>query len=136
MESTQRNSDKPVSVQHVNRKCSNELLRKFSNSGDEGDGSEPELTSALKRWKRSSRARVSSRAARESYDSPIHGSGGSLVERRSLLPAATRRRSVLLQRLGIVRSAQLRARDIRNRSVLGAIEKVPPRLLLTIFSLR
>ncbi|KAK4772897.1 hypothetical protein SAY87_027916 [Trapa incisa] len=123
MESAQQNSDKPTNVQRVNRKCSDELLRKFS---DEGDGNETELASAPKRRKKSSRSRVGpAGAAGEFCDSPTHGhgSGGSLVERRSLLPASTRRRSVLLRQLGIGRSAQLRARDMRNRSLLGAIEK-------------
>ncbi|KAK4767680.1 hypothetical protein SAY86_015430 [Trapa natans] len=103
MESAQQYSDKSASVQHVNRKCSDELLGKFSD--DSGDWNVPELASAPNRRKWISRSRVGLGAAVESCDSSIHGhgKGGSLVDRRSLslLPAAAKRRLVLLRQLGI-----------------------------------
>ncbi|OWM82655.1 uncharacterized protein LOC116207826 [Punica granatum] len=123
MGSADQNSDGSMNVQHVNKKCSDELLRKFSDSDDEEDRKLELVIRATKRRKRSSRQRVGPIEAGESCESPTNCN--SLVERRSLLPVAARtRKSVLLRRLGIGRSfTQLRARELRNRSLLGTIEK-------------
>lgn len=57
-----------------------------------------------------------------SCESPSHyNSSSTLVERRSLLPPVTRK-SALLRQLGIGRS-QLKARDIKNKSILASIKK-------------
>ena len=58
-----------------------------------------------------------------------NNSSATLVEKRSLLSVVSRK-SVLLWQLGIGRS-QLRARDIKNKSILVAIEKV---IIITIYN--
>ncbi|BBH07446.1 hypothetical protein Prudu_019386, partial [Prunus dulcis] len=86
-----------ASVQHVNKKSSDELLRKFADSGDEAEEA-PEKKQVI---------RVSKRR-----------------KRRSLLPAAGTKNKALLRQLGVHgRASQLRARDIRNKSFFGAIHK-------------
>lgn len=108
-------------IQHVNKKSSDELLRKFAELGDEKKEARKELRLA-KRRKRI----MSSRGRRGEYcESPLNNNGsGSFVERKWLLPpAAAARRLPLLRQLGIGRS-QPRARDIRNKSLFGTIEKV------------
>ena len=118
----------PANVQHVTKKSSDELLRKFADSGDEAE----------KKDLRVAKRRKKSRVVREGRqcESPLNGST-ALVERRSLLPlaAAATRRSALLRQLGFGR-AQIRARDIRNKSVLVAIEKVRFVVDLTKFELQ
>ncbi|KAI4300688.1 hypothetical protein L6164_034036 [Bauhinia variegata] len=109
----------PANVQHVTKKSSDELLRKFadSDSGDEAQKNKRDLRVAKRRKK--------SRAVREDgqCESPSNSFGSTaLVERRSLLPLAATRRSALLRQLGIGR-AQLRARELRNKSLLVTIEK-------------
>ncbi|KAJ1396040.1 hypothetical protein SESBI_27348 [Sesbania bispinosa] len=89
-------------VQHLTKKSSDELLRKFADEG----GQKKELRIVIKRRKKGREDRC---------DSPSNG-GAAVVERRSLLPPSVTRRSMLLR--------QLRARDIRNRSsLLGTIHK-------------
>ncbi|KAH7554278.1 hypothetical protein ACOSP7_028599 [Xanthoceras sorbifolium] len=111
-------SSTTATVQHVNKKSSDELLSKFAQVGSDSIGKE--LVRVSKRRKRSSRARRES----ENYcQSPSNnGNGSSLVERKWLLPPTTRR-SALLRKLGIGRSHLRSARDINNRSVFGTIEK-------------
>ncbi|GLT77942.1 hypothetical protein SLA2020_494950 [Shorea laevis] len=110
-----------ANVQHVNKKSSDELLKKFaelgSDSGDEAPVARKELLRLSKRQK------IRSRIARDGdqCESPLNGST-RLLERRSLLPLSATRRSALLRQLGIGRS-QFRARDIKNKSLLGTIEK-------------
>ncbi|KAF2307776.1 hypothetical protein GH714_031627 [Hevea brasiliensis] len=99
-----------TTVQRVTKKSSDELLRKFAELGED----EPK-----KRLKKSKTRKEYSLSA--SCESPSHYSSTTLVERRSLLPQLTRK-SVLLRQLGIGRS-QFRARDIKNKSILVAIEK-------------
>ncbi|KAJ7976004.1 ABC transporter ATP-binding/permease protein like [Quillaja saponaria] len=106
-----------ASVQHVNKKSSDELLRKFAELDNEAPAKK-DLRLAKRRRKLNSRA---IREGGDQYDNPSNGST-RLVERRSLLPPAVTRRSALLRQLGIGRS-QLRARDIRNKSLMGTIEK-------------
>ncbi|CAJ1908772.1 unnamed protein product [Sphenostylis stenocarpa] len=86
-------------VQHVTKKSSDELLRKFAEVGCEEPGKR-------RRKKRSEDELCDS-------DSPSTG-GAALVERRSLLPSkVTRRRSVVLRQL-----------RVRNKSSLfGSIHK-------------
>lgn len=93
-------------VQHVTKKSSDELLRKFAEADSDGSGQKKDLLRVAKRQKKMRRE--------HHCDS---SSSTAVVERRSLLPPVVTRRSVLLR--------QLRARDIRNRSsLLGTIHKV------------
>lgn len=103
-------------VQHVTKKSSDELLRKFAEVEDEGKAKK-ELVRLSKRRKRGARRRESEFC--ESFNG-----NGSLVERKWLLPPAATRRSSLLRQLGIGRSPVLRGRDFKNKSLLGTIEKV------------
>nr|KYP33038.1 hypothetical protein KK1_046147 [Cajanus cajan]KYP33042.1 hypothetical protein KK1_046151 [Cajanus cajan]KYP33043.1 hypothetical protein KK1_046152 [Cajanus cajan] len=91
--------DDAKKVQHVTKKSSDELLRKFAEVGGSSN--------APKRKKK-----------RDS------GGGGSaaFVERRWLLPAE--RKTALLQRVGIGRAHVTRTRDFRNKLLLGTLEKV------------
>ena len=78
----------------------------------------------VKRRKRNGWARRRESGGYSQCESPSgNGNSTSLVERKWLLPPASTRRSTLLRQLGIGRS-QLRAREIRNRSLFGTIEKV------------
>ncbi|GAV63960.1 hypothetical protein CFOL_v3_07478 [Cephalotus follicularis] len=99
-------------VQHVTKKSSDELLRKFAEVGD-NERKELRVSKRIKK----------SRTRREGdyYESPSNGST-SLVERRSLLLPPVKRRLAFLRQLGIGRS-QLRVREIKNRSLLVTIEK-------------
>ncbi|KAK8497684.1 hypothetical protein V6N13_025112 [Hibiscus sabdariffa] len=108
-----------VQVQHVTKKSSDELLRKFAD--DDNDDKEYLRVMAVKRRKRtgSGRPRRESSGATGHCGSP---SNNGLVERKWLLPPAATRRSTLLKQLGMGRS-QLRGRDIRNKSVFATIEK-------------
>ncbi|XVF56007.1 hypothetical protein PTKIN_Ptkin06aG0081800 [Pterospermum kingtungense] len=119
-----------VQVQHVTKKSSDELLRKFAEVEDDenkGGAARKELLRVvMKRRKRNGswpRRRESGGYGQcESPSSAINGTNTSLVERKWLLPPAATRRSYLLRQLRIGRS-QLRAREIRNRSLFGTIEK-------------
>ncbi|KAJ0088047.1 hypothetical protein Patl1_32974 [Pistacia atlantica] len=102
-------------VQHVTKKSSDELLRKFAEVGDEGKAKK-ELVRLSKRRKRGG-------GRRESEFCESFNGNGSLVERKWLLPPAATRRSALLRQLGIGRSPVLRGRDFKNKSLLGTIEK-------------
>ncbi|KAA0043733.1 hypothetical protein IC582_009136 [Cucumis melo] len=99
-------------VQHVPRKSSDELLRKFAEVGSESGGGRRLLTVVKRRRKR---------VNNEECDSP---SGGGVVERKWLI-SPVGRKSVVLKKVGIGngRSQQLRIRDFRNKSILGAIQK-------------
>ncbi|KAG4913063.1 hypothetical protein AAZX31_19G133800 [Glycine max] len=89
-------------VQHVTRKSSDELLRKFAEAGSNEAG-------------KNKRRKKKKRESECDCDSPMNG-GAAVVERRSLLPPKVTRRSVLLR--------QLRVRDVRNKSSLfGTIHK-------------
>ncbi|KAE9593893.1 hypothetical protein Lal_00036330 [Lupinus albus] len=92
-------------VQHLTKKSSKELLNKFA---DESLKKKKLELGVIKRQKKS-------RGMREDQCDSYSNGGAAVVERRSLLPAAMTRRSVLLR--------QLRARDVRNKSLLGTIQK-------------
>lgn len=102
-------------VQHVTKASSDQLPRKFAQVG--GDDAPAKELRVVKCQKKSRRSRGG-----HYCESPPNG-GSGVVEKRSLLPPATRRSAALLLQLGIGRS-QLRVRDLRNKSILGAIEKV------------
>ncbi|KAL6337441.1 hypothetical protein AAG906_036755 [Vitis piasezkii] len=106
--------EESAKVQHVTKASSDQLLRKFAQAG--GDDAPAKELRVVKRRKKSRRSREG-----HNRESPPNGSSG-VVEKRSLLPPATRRSVALLLQLGIGRS-QLRVRDLRNKSILGAIEK-------------
>ncbi|TKY53255.1 hypothetical protein E2542_SST24781 [Spatholobus suberectus] len=84
-------------VQHVTKKSSDELLRKFAEVGD------------------SNNAPKKKKKRREE-------GGTALAERRSLLAPAATRKTALLRQIGIGR-AHLRTRDFRNKYLLGTIPK-------------
>ncbi|RDX88430.1 hypothetical protein CR513_29988, partial [Mucuna pruriens] len=94
-------------VQHVTKKSSDELLRKFAEAGD---------SNKAPKKKRTERG----------------GGGGAaaLVEKRSLLPPQATRKTaaLLLRQIGIGRAHQ-RTRDFRNKSLFGTIEKTWRRTL-------
>lgn len=97
------------SVQHVTKKSSDELLRKFAEVG---------AVAVVKPRRR--RGRIV-RENIEQCESPVGGvGGGGVVERRRLIPAAGRNKFGI----GNGRSQPLRVRDFRNKSILGAIQKV------------
>lgn len=89
----------PATVQHVPKKSSDELLAKFA-----------QLSSDDHKNKRRKKTQSETPSA-------------ALVERRSLLPPALTRKSALLRQLGIGR-VRLKARDLRNKSLLATIDKV------------
>lgn len=117
-----------INVQHVNKKSSDELLRKFAE-----DETPPKKQLRLSRRRKSSRSATVRGRVGDQCDSPSdngsahagYSSCTSLAERRSLLPSATRK-SALLRQLGIHgrSNLRLRARDIQNKSLFGTIEKV------------
>ncbi|XWS43240.1 hypothetical protein CRYUN_Cryun16bG0085800 [Craigia yunnanensis] len=115
-----------VQVQHVTKKSSDQLLSKFAELEDDentGGAFRKELRVVVKRRKRNGWARRRESGGSSQCESPSgNGSSTSLVERKWLLPPASTRRSTLLRQLGIGRS-QLRAREIRNRSLFATIEK-------------
>ncbi|KAG6770237.1 hypothetical protein POTOM_025913 [Populus tomentosa] len=120
---TANNDSGSTTVQHVTKKSSDELLRKFAEEMSDDDANEAnklELTRALKGRKRRKTRR--DLEGGNLCESPSHyKSSSSLVERRSLLPPVTRK-SVLLRQLGIGR-LQLKARDTKSKSILASIEK-------------
>ncbi|KAG5252782.1 hypothetical protein OIU76_021361 [Salix suchowensis] len=122
MDSSNNNTSSTATVQHVTKKSSDDLLRKFAEMSDDDDDTKKlELTrvSRSKSKRRRTRRDVESGYSRES---PSHyNPSSSLVERRSLLPPLTRK-SALLRQLGIGRS-QLKARDLKTKSILASIEK-------------
>ncbi|EXC04790.1 hypothetical protein L484_007899 [Morus notabilis] len=116
------NSSSSTNVQHVTKKSSDELLRKFAELDDEAPVAAAKKVS--KRRRRSAESRGEG-GGDQNCESPSNGHGSSLVESRSLLPtaAATARKSALLRQLGIRSRAHLRAREIRHKSLFGTIEK-------------
>ncbi|KAK2965549.1 hypothetical protein RJ640_016691, partial [Escallonia rubra] len=109
-------------VQHVTKASSDELLSKFAEVGSDSNGKKASAKKDLREAKRRKR----SQNAREGdhCDSPLSSGNGSLVERKSLLPsaAAARRSAGLIRQLGIGR-AKVRTRGLKNKSILGTIEK-------------
>ncbi|XP_062005509.1 uncharacterized protein LOC133722654 [Rosa rugosa] len=107
-----------ASVQHVTKRSSDELLRKFADSCNEAEAS-----AKKKAIRALSKQRKRSRKSGEfdQSESPSNGKSSSLVERRSLLPvvAGTKNKGLLLRQLGV----HGRSRDIRNKSLFGTIHK-------------
>ena len=112
-----------ANVQHVNKKSSDELLRKFAELGSDSADEAPVRKDLLRVSKRQ---KIRSRVIRDGdqCESPLNGGSTRLLERRSLLPLTATRRSALLRQLGIGRS------QFRDKSLLGTLEKV--RLLLLL----
>ncbi|CAN6994548.1 hypothetical protein IGI04_017498 [Brassica rapa subsp. trilocularis] len=97
-------------IQHVNRKSSDELLRKFA---DPDDLDEP--TKSTKRPRKSA-----SRSSRENgVDVESNTSTTGLVERKRLLlaPAASKRRSMFLRQIASGKS------HLKNKSLVRTIGK-------------
>ncbi|KAG6744772.1 hypothetical protein POTOM_051410 [Populus tomentosa] len=115
-----------ATVQHITKKSSDDLLRKFAEmNGEDDDANEAKKLELARVLRRKSKRRRRTRRDIEggnSCESPSHyNSSSTLVERRSLLPPVTRK-SALLRQLGIGRS-QLKAWDIKNKSILASIKK-------------
>ncbi|CAI9097445.1 OLC1v1033875C1 [Oldenlandia corymbosa var. corymbosa] len=113
-------------VQHVGKKSSDELLRKFAEVGSASDDKK-ELRLA-KRMKRSSNVKAMKAGifsqGRMYVDDGDQGSGlnGAIVERKCLLPpvpvpASSRKTSAVV----VVR--RLRVRDIKHKYIFGVIGK-------------
>lgn len=129
------NNNASSKIQHVTKKSSDELLRKFAQVDSEKEdkaAAKKELQLA-KRLKRST-SRINKAAAfghgRVNVDqsSSLIGTGTNNasinVEMKSLLPPRTSRRSgKLARRLGIGKATKVRARDIKNRSIMGTVAK-------------
>jgi len=95
-------------VQHVTKKSSDELLRKFAEVGNSNN--------VPKKKKKKITKRVEPAAA---------AAAATFVERRSLLPPpAATRKTALLRQIGIGGAHIMRTRGFRNKSLLGTIEKV------------
>lgn len=122
-------------IQHVTKKSSDELLRKFAEVGSEKEdkaAAKKELQLA-KRLKRSTGRRINKAAAfghggggaRNSSLTSTAATNASVIEMKSLLSPLTSRRSSgkLSRRLGIGK-AKVRAREIKNRSIFGTVAKV------------
>lgn len=121
-------------IQHVTKKSSDELLRKFAEVGSEKEdkaAAKKELQLA-KRLKRSTGRRINKAAAfghgggaRNSSLTLTATTNASVIEMKSLLSPLTSRRSSgkLSRRLGIGK-AKVRAREIKNRSIFGTVAKV------------
>lgn len=109
-----------ATVQHVTKASSDQLLRKFAEMGSESED------------KALAKKELGLAKRRKRIQPTADGSSTTTVlgERKSLLPPVGSQRSVaLIRRLGIGKTKS-RARDFRNRSFLGTIEKVSfPQLL-------
>ncbi|KAE8125345.1 hypothetical protein FH972_020165 [Carpinus fangiana] len=105
-----------ANVQHVNKKSSDELLRKFAELGSDSADEAPARKDLLRVSKRQ---KIRSRVVRDGdqCESPLNGGSTRLLERRSLLPLTATRRSALLRQLGIGRP------QFRDKSLLGTLEK-------------
>ncbi|KAK9921682.1 hypothetical protein M0R45_030184 [Rubus argutus] len=104
-----------ASVQHVTKRSSDELLRKFADSGDEASASvKKQVVKVLSKQRKRSRKS----GEFDQCESPSNGKSSSLVEKRSLLPAGTKNKA-LFRQLGV----HGRSRDIRNKSLFGTIHK-------------
>ncbi|KAK4272591.1 hypothetical protein QN277_021124 [Acacia crassicarpa] len=102
-----------VKVQHITKKSSDELLRKFADDSDKKPRKKKDLRATKRRKKNWA---VTSDGECES---PSSGST-PLLERRSPLPI---RRPAMLRLLRI-ESAQLRLRDVGNEFLLSFVAKV------------
>lgn len=101
-------------VQHVAKSSSDQLLRKFAQVGS--DPKDKTSAKELRLAKRVKRKQASSTTA-------ITG----VAERNSLLPSAAaashKPMALMVRRLGMGR-ARTRARELKNKSLITAIEKV------------
>ncbi|CAI9765687.1 unnamed protein product [Fraxinus pennsylvanica] len=109
MENTNPNTAK---VQHVTKASSDELLKKFAEMGSESN----DKSLAKKEFRLSKRLKRSQAAT--------NGSGNGQGERKSLLPPATSRRPAALSRRFGTGKAKIRAREFKDRSIIGTIEKM------------
>ncbi|XP_031104165.1 uncharacterized protein LOC116007589 [Ipomoea triloba] len=101
-------------VQHVTKASSDELLRKFAEVGSESED---------KRELRIVKRRKRIQAAAAGKEAVSFNGGSAVVERKSLLaPAGSKRSAALIRHLGIGK-ARVRARELRNKSFMGTIEK-------------
>lgn len=110
-------------VQHVAKASSDQLLRKFAEVGS--DSKDKISAKELRLAKRVKRSQARKECGGHGYgDSNAKSSGTSLAERKSLLPSAASHKPVaLIRRLGMGK-AKIRAREIKNKSIITAIEKV------------
>lgn len=104
-------------VQHVAKASSDQLLRKFA-----------EVDSDSKPKNPAKDLRLAKRVKRNQEKSSV--SSLALAEGNSLLPP--RKKAALMRRLGISR-AKIKAREIKNKSIITVIEKVrTPKISLSL----
>ncbi|GMH20106.1 hypothetical protein Nepgr_021947 [Nepenthes gracilis] len=110
-------------VQHISKASADQLLRKFAEVGsDSSDKASARRALQAAKRRKVYRKSVSRSSCDGTPNEPSNGGAStSLVERKSLLPQASRQ-SALLKQFGITRS-HLRARDFKNRSIAITIEK-------------
>ncbi|KAL5707834.1 hypothetical protein ACHQM5_018690 [Ranunculus cassubicifolius] len=117
----------PPKVQIVTKASSDELLRKFAEMDSE-ETSSPRNKASRKRElqiiKQAKRIRVD-RTNRKNDENVCESSPSriGLVERKSLLPRSNNRRCAVLRKIGIRGISQGKSREMKNRSLLGTIEK-------------
>ncbi|XP_057782936.1 uncharacterized protein LOC131000839 [Salvia miltiorrhiza] len=96
-------------VQHVAKASSDQLLSKFAEVGSDSN-----------RKIQAKDLRLAKRVKRNQECADNKSSVSALAERKSLLPP--RKQPALMRRLGISR-AKIKAREIKNKSIITAIEK-------------
>ncbi|OIT04368.1 PREDICTED: uncharacterized protein LOC109223280 [Nicotiana attenuata] len=119
METKENAAAATATVQHVTKASSDQLLRKFAEMGSESE----DKALAKKELRLAKRRKRIQPIANGSSTTTTTAAAAVLGERKSLLPPAGSQRSVaLIRRLGIGK-AKIRAKDFKNRSFLGTIEK-------------
>ncbi|KAL3841195.1 hypothetical protein ACJIZ3_025786 [Penstemon smallii] len=117
MENTNPNVSR---IQHVAKSSSDQLLRKFAEVGSEISARNKQVASAAaKRLKTSTNKNGSFSFC--SGDIISNSSGNALADRKLLLPFAV----VVHHRkpVALIRRAKIRAKELKNKSFVGAIEK-------------
>lgn len=115
-------------VQHVAKSSSDQLLSKFAEVGSEAEdriSAKKELRLA-KRVKRSEKGNKFGSKSYAESNAADHSTG--LADKKLLLPpppavAASRKSVALIRRLGMCKT-RIRAKELKSKSILGAIEKV------------
>ncbi|KAF6139167.1 hypothetical protein GIB67_023220, partial [Kingdonia uniflora] len=105
-------------VQHVPKASSDELLRKFAELESESC-SKGSIKRDLQLAKRQKRNQTKHENSDDNKECPLSSkTGNRLVERKSLLPARSSRKSASLRQFG-----KEKTREVRSKSFLGTIEK-------------
>ncbi|GAB4851532.1 hypothetical protein Ancab_030934 [Ancistrocladus abbreviatus] len=109
-------------IQHLSKASSDQLLRKFAELESSDDASTRMAIRAVKRPRKCRKNADGERYDGDGTGNDLSGSGSArLVERKSLLPRASRK-SGLFRQVQVGKSKP-RARDFKNKSVVGTVEK-------------